>query len=236
VAVTAVLILSACGLGAGPNALLVLEWSGYEAEDFWTDFKQAYPDVTVNFEIGASDADIYAKMAAGDQADLFHPYTGWLQFYVDEGMVAEIDTTRLANWDQVPDYFKAVGQLNGKQYFVPFDWGFTSILYRTDKVDPEDATSWDLFWNPKYKGKISMWDGGSTPLRIAGLLIGAEDIDRETFERSMNIIVKHRSDIDLVAERVAVKLEGAASGAASPGSAGAGSASPGGPGAAEGSS
>ncbi len=38
------------------------------------------------------------------------------------------------------------------------------------------------------------------------LLIGAEDIDRETFENSISIIVKHRSDIDLVAERVAVKL------------------------------
>jgi MoxR-like ATPase len=38
------------------------------------------------------------------------------------------------------------------------------------------------------------------------LLVGADDIDRETFESSMNIIVKHRSDIDLVAERVAVKL------------------------------
>jgi hypothetical protein len=38
------------------------------------------------------------------------------------------------------------------------------------------------------------------------LLIGAGDIDRETFEQSMSIIVKHRSDIDLVAERVAVKL------------------------------
>ena len=38
------------------------------------------------------------------------------------------------------------------------------------------------------------------------LLIGAEDIDRKTFEQSMSIIVKHRSDIDIVAERVAVKL------------------------------
>ena len=38
------------------------------------------------------------------------------------------------------------------------------------------------------------------------LLIGADDIDRETFENSISIIVKHRSDIDLVAERVAVKL------------------------------
>ncbi len=38
------------------------------------------------------------------------------------------------------------------------------------------------------------------------LLIGADDIDRETFTSTMSIIVKHRTDIDLVAERVAVKL------------------------------
>jgi len=38
------------------------------------------------------------------------------------------------------------------------------------------------------------------------LLMAAEDIDRETFEQSMSIIVKHRTDIDLVAERVGVKL------------------------------
>jgi MoxR-like ATPase len=41
------------------------------------------------------------------------------------------------------------------------------------------------------------------------LLMGAEDIDRETFKQSMSIIVKHRTDIDLVAERVGLKLPGA---------------------------
>ena len=38
------------------------------------------------------------------------------------------------------------------------------------------------------------------------LLMGADDIDRETFNQSMSIIVKHRTDIDLVAERVGMKL------------------------------
>ena len=38
------------------------------------------------------------------------------------------------------------------------------------------------------------------------LLMGADDIDRETFEQSISIIVKHRTDIDLVAERVGVQL------------------------------
>jgi MoxR-like ATPase len=38
------------------------------------------------------------------------------------------------------------------------------------------------------------------------LLLGADDIDRETFEQSISIIVKHRTDIDLVSERVGVRL------------------------------
>ena len=38
------------------------------------------------------------------------------------------------------------------------------------------------------------------------LLLGADDIDRDTFTQTMSIIVKHRTDIDLVAERVGVRL------------------------------
>ena len=38
------------------------------------------------------------------------------------------------------------------------------------------------------------------------LLLGADDIDRETFEKSISILVKHRTDIDVVSERVGVKL------------------------------
>jgi MoxR-like ATPase len=40
------------------------------------------------------------------------------------------------------------------------------------------------------------------------LLLGADDIDSSVFERTMSIIVKHRTDVDLVAERVGVKLSG----------------------------
>ena len=38
------------------------------------------------------------------------------------------------------------------------------------------------------------------------LLLGAEDVDGEVLQRTMSIIVKHRTDLDLVAERVGVKL------------------------------
>ena len=38
------------------------------------------------------------------------------------------------------------------------------------------------------------------------LLLGAEDVDAAVLEKTMSIIVKHRTDLDLVAERVGVKL------------------------------
>jgi len=40
------------------------------------------------------------------------------------------------------------------------------------------------------------------------LLLGADDIDESLFARTMSIIVKHRTDMDLVAERVGMKLGG----------------------------
>ena len=39
------------------------------------------------------------------------------------------------------------------------------------------------------------------------LLLGSNDIDRQTFTQTMSVIIKHRTDLDLVAERVGVKLD-----------------------------
>jgi MoxR-like ATPase len=38
------------------------------------------------------------------------------------------------------------------------------------------------------------------------LLLGAEDIDTDTFNETMSVIVKHRTDMDVVAERIGLKL------------------------------
>jgi MoxR-like ATPase len=40
------------------------------------------------------------------------------------------------------------------------------------------------------------------------ILLGADDIDEQTFRETMSVIVKHRTDLDIVAERVGVKLAG----------------------------
>jgi spermidine/putrescine transport system substrate-binding protein len=152
-----------------PSALTVLEWSGYEDPLYWTDFQTASPDTKVDFEFGISDADILSLMEGGSQADIFHFYTGWQQFYVDEGLVQEIDTSKLTNWDKVPDSFKKLGQVDGKQYFLPWDWGFTSILYNTSKV-AGTIDSWNALFNQSYAGHISMWDDGPAAVTVSSYI------------------------------------------------------------------
>ncbi len=39
------------------------------------------------------------------------------------------------------------------------------------------------------------------------ILLGADEIDQAVLERTMSIIVKHRTDLDVVAERAGVKLQ-----------------------------
>lgn len=188
---TLALVLAACGGGTTassgaasasasptqappePNELTVLEWGGYEAPDFWTDFADANPDTDVSFELGNNDADILGLMEGGSEADIFHFYTGWQQFYVDEGLVQEIDTSKLTNWDKVPESFKAMGQINGKQYYIPWDWGFTSILYNSDKVD--EVTSWDALFNADYSGHIAMWDDGPAAVTTSSYIHGYDE-------------------------------------------------------------
>jgi MoxR-like ATPase len=48
------------------------------------------------------------------------------------------------------------------------------------------------------------------------LLLGANEIDEDTFRQTMSVIVKHRTDLDTVAARVGVKLDPATAGNARP--------------------
>ena len=51
------------------------------------------------------------------------------------------------------------------------------------------------------------------------ILMGADDIDEKTFRDSLSIIVKHRTDLDAVAEKVAPRLGGGSRGPSANGSA-----------------
>ncbi len=186
--VVASLLLAACG-GAAPASptssvdtpaagastqrgnLVVLEWAGYELPEFYEPFTEQYPQVELDYSFFSEDAEAFAKLQSGFNVDLVHPCNPWWGLYVEQGLVQPIDTSKLTHFDQLDPDMVALGQFNGQQYFIPWDWGFESILVRTDKVETIPQ-SWADLANPEYAGRLAIWDSGEANHIIAALALG----------------------------------------------------------------
>lgn len=171
--------------------LLILEWSGYEVTEYpslFPSFAETYTptlELAADYVFFADDAEALAKMQSGIGADLVHPCESWWGLYVENGLVQPIDTTRLEHWDEINPNLAAIGQFDGQQYFVPWDWGYESILVRSDLVE-EVPDSWADLWDPQYAGKVVIWDSGQANYAITALALGYEDpwgsLNAETVE------------------------------------------------------
>lgn len=155
------------------GTLEVFEWAGYEPKQLWKPYAKQFPGQAPHFTFLTSDDQALAKVRAGYHPDVVHPCVGYVQDWVNLGVVQPWDTSLMSNFSQLDPTKTAAGQIDGKQYFIPLDWGFTSVLYRTDKIDPADVAepSWSLYFNEKYAGKISWWDALEN-LVLAGYFLG----------------------------------------------------------------
>jgi spermidine/putrescine transport system substrate-binding protein len=169
-----------------PGNLTILEWDGYQAGGtkaqtggMWagTPYTKKYGGNSLTYSLISNDSEALNKVRSGQQFDIIHPCVENIPDYVNDGLVQPWDTSLLKSFPNLNKALVKGGQLHGQQYFIPWDWGYGSIIYRTDKVAPQDATGWELFWNPKYKDRISMWNGNTTNFEIAALKLGFPKMD-----------------------------------------------------------
>ena len=158
---------------AGKQANL-FTWSGYEIPELHGAYKEkhgSYPD----FSIFADEDEAFQKMRAGFTPDVMHPCTYNVGRWRDADLLQPIDTSRLSNWGDVISSLKTLEgtQEDGKQWFIPFDWGNTSILYRTDLVDLEEE-SWGLMWDERYKGRLATFGSIDETVPYAAIYAGID--------------------------------------------------------------
>jgi spermidine/putrescine-binding protein len=161
----------AAGASTQQDNLVVLEWAGYELPEFYEPFIEEYPQVKLDYSFFSEDAEAFAKLQSGFNVDLVHPCNPWWGLYVEQGLVQPIDTAKLSNFASLDPDMVALGQFNGQQYFIPWDWGFESIIVRTDQVETIPQ-SWADLANPEYAGRLAIWDSGEANHIIAALALG----------------------------------------------------------------
>lgn len=172
-------------------------WAGYEIPELHPKYIEkhgASPDAPL---FGDED-EAYAKVAAGFRPDLAHPCSALTKKWRDAGLTQAIDTSRLSNWGDVfPTLQTLEGtRFDGEQWFCPFDWGRTSITYRTDLVDPkyEEDPSWSLLWDERYKGRLAAIDGAGDTVAVAAIYAGVDpfNMSDDELEMVMDLLRKQR--------------------------------------------
>jgi len=179
-------LLGACGAESGspsaaarrpidqePGRLRVFEWSGYEVEDLWRAYARRFPRSKPRFSFYSSDDQALGKIRSGASADVAHPTIGYLRDWIEADLVQPWDTALIRNFPSLMPRLVEGGAYEGRQYLIPLDWGFSSVLYRTDKVRVTEP-SWKLLFEPAYRGRISWWDSLDN-LVIAGYVLGYEN-------------------------------------------------------------
>ena len=177
-------LLAAVGVGvvAGPLVsrhaaaeevnLTLLEWNGYEYESFHPEYNAKYggqPEVT----FFAETEDAFQKMRAGFQVDLVHPCTGEINQFRDAGLIKPLETDRIPRWNNIiPALLDVKGvRSQGEYWFAPWDWGFSTVGYNPEVIDVENP-SFDLFVDPRFKGKTSLTSQIGVNILIAGVIGG----------------------------------------------------------------
>jgi spermidine/putrescine-binding protein len=157
--------------------ITIMEWSGYEVTEnpyLFPNFADAYTptiESVVDYIFFAEDPEAFARIQSGVDVDLVHPCESYMGLYVESGLMQPIDTARLEHWDDVHPKLKEIGQVDGVQYFVPWDWGYESILVRTDLVEEVPDSCADL-WDPQYAGLVMLWDSGQANYGMTALALG----------------------------------------------------------------
>jgi putative spermidine/putrescine transport system substrate-binding protein/spermidine/putrescine transport system substrate-binding protein len=173
--------LLAVALGAcrqNVETLSLLVWEGYADPSFLQAFEQAHHCRIVASYMGSSD-ELVAKLRGGSASnyDVISPSSDVATSIVRAGLAAPLDLSRIPSYNQLSARLRdsPLVKANGQTYGVPFVWGPNPLLYDTTAL-PQPPVSWSILWDPRYKGKVSLWDELSS-IYMAAQVLGYDKPD-----------------------------------------------------------
>ena len=152
--------------------LNLLVWEGYADPSFVKGFQdQCNCKVSASY-MGSSD-ELVAKLRGGSASnyDVISPSSDVATMISSAGLAAPLDLSKIPTYGQLSPQLTSLPlvRVNGKVYGVPFTWGPNPLIYDSSAF-AQAPQSWNVMWDPKYRGKISVWDDLSTVYMAAQIL------------------------------------------------------------------
>ncbi|MCR9114142.1 MAG: extracellular solute-binding protein [Rhodobacteraceae bacterium] len=163
VATVAMPVTGRRALAAAEDQATYFTWGGYDIPELFGAYQEKHGELP-NFSIFGGSEEALTKMRGGFVVDVSHPCNQALPRWVASGLFQPVDVSRLSNWaDVMPELVDLPGNdaEGGNVWMAPFDWGQTSITYRTDLFELEGEETWDMLWDERYSGRLGSLASGA---------------------------------------------------------------------------
>ena len=192
------------------DELNILVWCDHADPKLLQPFEQAH-NVRVNvktYEGTGTALSIIEQSQPGD----------WDVFVIDAPDVPQVAKQGLLaslNKDDYPwdDLFEQIrnapyNSVEGKLYSVPEKFGYYGIAYNDSKVDGTDMSSNDVMWNPKYKGRMAVYDYYFPVIQMIAISLGMKpsDVNVQNLEEKIRPkLLELKPQVSLIGDIVGVQ-------------------------------
>ena len=154
--------------------LNVYNWGEYisDGTEGSLDVVKAFENISgidVNYNTFATNEDMYAKFKGGSTSvyDIVIPSDYMIGKMIDEGMVEKLNFDNIPNFKYIDEEYRNPDFDPTNEYSVPYTWGVVGIVYNKKYVTEEEASTWEVLWNEKFKGEILMFSNSKDAFAIA---------------------------------------------------------------------
>ena len=158
--------------------LYYFTWSDYVGPNLIEEFERQ-TGAKVIVDTFGSNEELLAKLQSGATGyDVAVPSDFMVSIMMKLGLLADLNLASIPNADLLLDRLQRLPFDPDHRYSIPYLWGTVGIGYDSSVIStPPD--SWEILWDPRYKGRISMLNDQREVFGMALRSLGASINSRD---------------------------------------------------------
>lgn len=178
---------------ANAQVLNIYNWADYLDDEVIAQFEREY-GIRVIYNVYSNNEELHARLRAGASGyDVIFPSDYMIEVLIEEDLLQPIPHEAIPNLANIDERFLNPPFDPGNKYSVPYFWGTTGIGVNTRYVK-EPVTSWDILWDPKYRGRIAMLNDAREAFAVALKRMGKSinERDMESLQAAKEMLIEQK--------------------------------------------
>lgn len=161
---------------ADQGEITLYTWETYHDDPWIAEYTERTGVKIKAVRSGSIDEMMATVQSGAISPDVIYFDTGTANRFKQAGLIAPFDASQVTNKSNISPSmdWESRATIDGALYGLPYNWGTQPLMYDADATDGEPL-SWDALWDPKYAGKVNLFDDGYVVMQMIALKVKAAD-------------------------------------------------------------